>query len=177
MPTNASYLTPKGRVSYPNVFKKTSYGNSEPYYDLTLIFPPDTDLSAMQKIAEACALDRWGKLPPKLILPIQDCSERAETAGYDQGGVFIHFKNSKHAPGVMAPNMTPITENEGGFYAGCYARCSFKPFAWEYEGKRGVSFSLCNVQKMADGEPFGAGITDPYDEFEALPEEADSFLQ
>lgn len=163
--TQKSFTSPKGRVSYPSVYRTTKFGDGDPYYAITLIFDEDTDLSGMEKAITECAMNKWGKVPPKMVSPLVDCSEKADTPGYDHGGKFVHFKNSVNRPAVVDQRMAPIAEEDGKFYAGCYARVSYRPFAWEYESRKGVSLSLCNVQKVAEGEPFGAQATDPNDEF------------
>jgi hypothetical protein len=60
----------------------------------------------------------------------------------------------------------PIME-EGEFYAGCYARATISPYAYDKAGNRGVAFGLRNIQKIADGEPF-SGKSKPENDFDSL---------
>ena len=49
-------ISPKFRVSFPNVFKAVGFGTQEPKYSIQMLFPKDVDLSVMKKAADAaCA--------------------------------------------------------------------------------------------------------------------------
>ena len=79
-------LTPKFRVSFPNVFKAHSFNNSDPFYSITMLFDKDTDISALKKIANAAKKEKWGDKPPKgLRSPFRDGNEkesRTDPQGY-----------------------------------------------------------------------------------------------
>lgn len=75
--------------------------------------------------------------------------------GYGPGVVYFGA-SSKYKPGVVGGDKQALVE--GDVYAGCYVRASLVPFAFENAGNKGISWGLRNVQKMADGQPFGQGI-------------------
>ena len=61
-----------------------------------------------------------------------------------------------------------------GFYAGCYARAAITAFGYDRKGNKGVSFSLMHIQKVKDGEPFGADRGKPDDFFNKEKSGADN---
>jgi hypothetical protein len=64
-------------------------------------------------------------------------------------------------------------------YAGCFARAAIGAYAWEYKNakgavmKRGVSFNLESVQKLAEGERF-VKRSEPSDFFDAIDDGSDN---
>lgn len=163
----SNYLTPRFRVSFPNVFRpgKAMNAGEEGKYSITALFAKDTDLSVLKKAAKEAAEEKWGtdqsKWPKNLRLPFRDQGEK-EFEGYEPGCIFI-TATSKQRPGLVDAKVQDIIE-EKDFYPGCYARATVRAFAYDQKGNRGVAFGLQNVQKVADGEPLG-GRTRATDDF------------
>lgn len=180
-------LTPKFRVSYPNVFEaRQNEKSGEMEYSLSAIFPKGADLTKVQAAVSAAITEKWGvdskKWPKPLRLPFRKAEELAEIGedqnakrdaqgklvlpmGHEEGGVWLRLK-SKLQPGLIDANKEDIID-KNQFYAGCYARASVKAFAYDKAGNRGVSLWLQNIQKMGDGEPL-AGRPKAQDQFEAI---------
>lgn len=165
-------ITPKFRVSFPQVFKPKAFEDQEAKFSVVMLFDGKTDLKAMQKAADYAAIEKWGpkdswspKLKKKLKSPFRDGDEREDTEGY-KGKTFV-TATSKLKPQVIDLEHEPITEESGGFYAGCYAQASVIAFAYDTKGNCGVSFSLQNLIKVADGKPF-SGRKDAKDDFKDL---------
>jgi hypothetical protein len=170
--------TPIGRLSYPAVYKKAKFDGdtSEGAYQCTLLFPKGSDLSDLKKAAAAAMKSRYsGGIPKGFRSPFMDGDEPDED-GNDRGPecagqIVVKFKNRYRQPGVVGTKvgsdgkLTPLTEESGELYPGCWARASVQPFCWEFANKKGVSFLLINIQKTGEGEPFGGTITRPDDDF------------
>jgi hypothetical protein len=77
--------------------------------------------------------------------------------------------SSKTKPGIVDQNVNPILD-QTEVYSGCYARVSLFAFPYDFAGKKGVSFILKNIQKMADGEPFGSSSR-AEDEFDQVADD------
>lgn len=160
-------ITGEFRVSFPAVFKPQAFEGQEPKYEVTMLFPKDTDLSALEAAAEAAVADKWPdekKRPKNLRMPFTD----GDTKDYDgyEGNVAIKAK-TKTKPGLVDRAKKPITD-ESEFYGGCYARASVVAYAYDMAGNKGVAFALNNVQKLRDGEPFGSRSNADSD-FDDLP--------
>lgn len=179
-----SFITPLGRVSYPNLFKAKvdSFDSSKSYYSVDLIFPKSKDLktcplNSLRNEIEKAIKEKWPKRPPILTLPIKDGDGLKPQAGtpYDEayhGCWFITLKN-KRRPQVVDSQLRQITD-ETLIYGGCYGHASYQLYAYDNKGKKGISVSLNNFQKVRDGEPFGGGGTQAENEFEVQAEEADN---
>ena len=153
--------TPKFRVSFPAVFSKRKIEgqtDEQAKYSIQMLFKKTDDITVLKNAVRAAVIEKWGadqtKWPKGLILPFRDGTEK-DYDGYGPDVIFVSA-SSKMKPGLVDQNVQPIIE-PSEFYGGCYARATINAFAWEYMGKRGVSFGLRNIQKMADGEPFGGG--------------------
>jgi len=72
-------VTGEFRVSFPSVFKATSFEGQDPKFGLTMLFPKSTDLSKMEKAAEEAIEEKWGnKRPKKLAMPFKDGDDKIE---------------------------------------------------------------------------------------------------
>lgn len=162
--------TPKGRVSFPHVFKAHSgFEGQKEKYSLTLLIPKATDLSEMKRAAFAAATRKWGpkeqgKWPRSLRMPFRDGDEKSHLEGYT--GHWILSLSSDQRPGLVDKDSAPIVD-DGTFYAGCYARATVSAFAYDKGGNRGISFGLQNLQKLGEGEPF-SGRKRAEEDFDAV---------
>lgn len=152
-------ITPRGRVSFANVFKpKFNELNNKNEYSLDLLFPKTQDISSIKNEIRRVIADKWpGKEMRGLRLPIKDGdglkqNGSAYPAEY-HGHVFITFK-SEQQPGLVDAQRQPIIDpNE--FYSGCYAIVHYRATAYDHQANKGISLWLNNVQKVAEGEAFG----------------------
>lgn len=159
-------ITPKFRVSYPNVFAaKKNDLNGKDEYSLVALFAPGEDLSTLKAAAKAAIVEKWGadqsKWPSNLKSPFRDQGEKEKSGvmpdGYVKGATFITLK-SNQKPGLVDGNRQAIID-PSAFYAGCYARASVRFFAYDQKGNRGVSCSLQNLQKMGEGESLSGRVS------------------
>lgn len=158
-------FTPPFRVSFPNVFRPSSYNGGEPKYSLSMLFYPANfneqakkAWAEMGRIADEAALEKFKKrikdLPDNFRKPMRKGEEKAHLDGYGPGCMFASA-SSKQAPGVVDRNREDILEQD--FYPGCWARASVTAFAYDNKGK-GVAFGLHNLQKLGEGENFSGRI-------------------
>jgi hypothetical protein len=164
--------TKKFRVSFPHVFKAQTTPSGEQRFSLVMLIPADdkVTISDLQKLAKAAAYEKWTKeavdsKKVKINWPMRDGEEKADQYDGYSGMVFA-TASSKNKPKVVDKNVDPILD-ESEFYAGCYARAAVNAYAWEWKGKKGVSFGLINVQKLAEGERFGFA-SNPEDDFDVV---------
>jgi len=159
-------ITPRGRVSFPDLFEATKFEGGELRYRVTLLFPKDTDLTKLRNLANAAVLKKWPdkSTRPKLSGPFLDGDEYTY-AGFP-GHTFIRL-TSKQRPGVVDVNRERINPEDESMYAGCYAHASVNAFTFNKAGNAGVRFGLNNIQKLAEGEPF-TGRSTPEEDFEPV---------
>lgn len=152
-------LTGEFRLSFPALFEPKLMEGSPPgtiaKHSATMLFPKATDLSAMKAAAVAACEKKWGadktKWPKGLRTPFRDGDEK-EYDGYKD----MLFVNASSAtkPGIVNQAVKPIID-PAEIYAGCYCRATVAAYAYDKSGNKGVAFSLHNIQKLRDGEPFG----------------------
>lgn len=164
-------LTPKFRVSYPNVFKaKRNELSGKDEYSVVALFTKDTDLAGLKatvvKVLEAELGADQKKWPKNLKLPFRDQGEKKKTtdegkeilpSGHVEGAIFLNLK-SKTKPGVVNAQVEDIID-EAEFYAGCWARASVNAYYYDAAGNKGVAFGLVNIQKVAEGDPLSGRTT------------------
>lgn len=146
--------TPRGRVSFPHVFKPhAAEEGQEAKYSLTLLFPKNVSLKEMEVAATNAAIEAWGadkkKWPRGYKWPFRDGDTREDYEGYP-GHIFVAAR-SKKRPGLIDGQKNAILDEEA-FYPGCYAKATLIAFAYKKSGNVGIAFSLQNIQKLGDGE-------------------------
>lgn len=191
MGTNAkktkNVITPKGRLGFPNVFEAHSVNGGEAKYSALIAFPPGTDISELKKAAFAKAKEFFGEdkakaLLDKKMLKLPFRSDDAAEKGFPEGSVYINV-TSKRKPHVVHSwpgkdgKPAEVTDQDE-IYAGIDCRMSLRPFAYDKAGNKGVSFGLCNLQKLGDNERLD-GTPAGKDEFDCTddrPVELDDIL-
>jgi ssDNA-binding protein len=165
MVERVAVYTPPFRVSFPNVFRSSSYNGGEAKYSLVMLFYPANFNEAHKKawrevgrIANEASIEKFKKplkeLPDNFRKPFRKGEEKAHLDGYGEGCIFF-TASSKQAPGVVDRNKATVLEQD--LYPGCWARASVTAFAYDNKGK-GVSFGLHNIQKLGEGESFSGRI-------------------
>lgn len=114
----------------------------------------------------------WGgKFAPSFKTPLRDGDTERDTEMYPQykGHYFVNL-NSYNKPSVVDSQMKDII-NKSELYSGCFGRASMVPSAYHVDGNKGIKFYLNNVQKLAEGEPLGSGVSTPADDFTVVEED------
>lgn len=166
--------TPVFRISFPNLYKPTSYKNSKEEYSVTMIFE---EPELLKELKAACLELRQKQWPNKtnwegIATPFKDGSRKAHLAGYGFGKVFAKAKRdgAQGPPTVVDRGVNVIPADQAHIvYAGAYAIASVHPYTWEGPDGPGMSFNLNNLQFVKNGEPFGASAIDPKADFTPLP--------
>jgi len=180
--TDTKIITGKVRLSYCKIFNPEPDDNGEPKYS-TAILIPKTDKVTLQKIkaaveaAKEAGKGKWGgKIPPNLKTPLRDGDAEKDTDEHPEykGHYFLNA-TSRQKPGIVDKQLNEIIDSTE-VYSGCYARVSLNFYAYEAKGNRGIAAGLNNVQKMADGEHLGGGRSRAEDDFDAIEDDEDDYL-
>ena len=152
-------ISPKGRCSYPHLFKPSAFqGEGEPKFSTGIMIDKKAsgtkDFIAKIKAAQEAALkDLYGAKFP------QNLERWGITDGDDLDDPVMHGNwivkaTSKNRPAVIDATGTEILD-ELSVYGGCYGRINFCAKAYGTAAKGGVTLELNVFQKIGDGEAFG----------------------
>lgn len=174
-PSATKVVTGKVRLSYAHLFEPFSnIPDQEPKYSCVILIPK-SDKATVKKIfaAQAAAAELGkstkfgGKIPANLASIIKDGDEEADLErNPEYEGHYYMSVSSKTKPGLVDQDVNPILDSTE-LYSGAYARVSINAFPYTFGTKKGVSFGLNHVQKVADGEFLG-GRTKAEDDFDAI---------
>lgn len=183
------FVTPLGRISFPNVFKPKAFEeDDEPVYDTSILIPlkkgqtfeqaikKDPRFKPIRLAIKAAKIAKWGddesKWPRKIHISVfKDGNDWVDQEGYKNTVVFTPRNRSR--PQIVDQKLQPITEEDKTFYAGCFALVACRAYAYEYgKVKKGVTLSLESIQKHSDGKRFD-GRLDAGEVFEELEDTSD----
>ena len=167
-PTSTRVTTPEVTLSFPHLFEPDGFEGQDKKHSVSMLFDSEHDLEGLKNVADIAARKKWGdNIPTKLESPFKSGDDK-DPEKYPEyvGKMYVTDKRKAGDPPAVVDNeLNPIL-NRKEIYGGVRARVAVSAYAWEYMGKKGVSFYLGNVQKTADGEPFGL-VTSVEDDFEA----------
>lgn len=161
------------RLSFPALFKpkvNKLEPDKDPKFGASLILDKKADASqidALRNAVRAVALAQWPKGIPKTVkFCVRDGSEK-ETDGYGDGVIFLNATN-QHRIGVVDRDMTPLVEEDGKPYAGCYVNAVIRLWAQDNNFGKRINAQLQGVQFSRDGEAFGDKPFNPQENFRPL---------
>ena len=171
--TKNEIVTGKVRLSYVNLIEPRINDDGKKAYDVSVMVKKD-DRETLDKINAAIAFvksdkaskSKWGgKIPANLKMPLHDGDvDREDDEAY--AGCWYFSCKSNRQPGIVGPNLEAIIDPEE-IYSGIYAKVNIRFYPYAVSGN-GIAVWLCNVQKLADGEPLGASSRKAEDVFSSF---------
>lgn len=164
-------ITPKCRLSYPNLLEPREDQQGKPWYSAQLVFEKGTDLSAIKAAILETAKEKFGDKAADMLrtgrlkTPLRT---DWEAKGYPEDSTFFSCK-TRTRPDIVGPyagadgKPKPWTED---IYAGIYARASIGFYFYPQQGG-GIGAGLRNVQILGGGDHFDGRLS-ASDEFEAV---------
>ena len=153
-------------------FKTEQYaGEDTEKYAATFLIPK-SDTKTVTAIEQACKqalVEKYGegKVPKGFKMPLVDGDDK-EYQGYDN---CVCIKaNTKNRPTLVNRDKTPIVEEDGILYGGCYVNASIDIWVMDNSYGKKVLASLNAIQFVKDGESFGTK-SDGADDFDDLDDE------
>lgn len=178
--------TPLGRFSYPSLINpsKPEGSDGDPTYNVTLIFPSDTNLDDVKAAIRSAASDKWSEDKLKALIkadkfrnPIKPNSLRTDDdgkpyAGYeDQDGFHLTAKAYSNDKYVIVDKDRQVIGPEL-VVAGYWGKAIVNFVAYDKAGNQGVTAYLSGIQVCKKDETFGSAVAASVDEFDE--EEGDS---
>lgn len=163
------------RLSFPSLFNTEVYGgaDTEKYAATFLIPKSDKTVQAIESACQQALKEKYGdKIPKGFKMPLVDGDDKE----YD--GYANHYSikaTTKKRPTLINRDKTPIVEEDGIIYAGCYVNASIDIWVMDNSYGKKVLASLNAIQFAKDGEAFGSGGGNAADDFESLDDDDDAF--
>lgn len=179
MKTKLKYV----RLAFPNLFKATAIGDGEASFSAAFIIVPGTETAKTLKAAvEAVAKEKWTDKAEGVLKELRGKGRvcyKEEPLSKD-GEVYNGFEgmhslnaSNKARPTICNRDKTPLTEQDGLPYAGCYVNVVLDIWPQDNSFGKRVNCTLSGVQFAGDGEAFGGGRPASMDDFDDLDEGAD----
>lgn len=169
------------RLAFPKLFKAEQVnGEGEPKFGAAFLLPPNHPaIAELKKAFDAVGSAKWGEKWPSVKkqletsdkLALHNGDTKTDLDGYE-GNFFVNAASTTR-PLVIAADKTPLTQEDGKPYAGCFVNASIELWAQDNKFGKRINASLRGVQFYRDGDAFtGGGVADA-DEFEDVS--ADEF--
>ena len=164
-----------------NLFKAgvVSAGDKPAFGCSFLLKKDDPQVKAIQATLKAVAVEKWAAKGEALLksltagdkVCLRDGDLKAQYDGFE-GSYFIGAR-SKTAPLVIDRDRSPLTEDSGKPYAGCYVNCSIDIWAQDNQYGKRVNATLKGVQFFGDGDAFVGSAPASADDFDDLADQGD----
>lgn len=164
------------RISFADLFKKGSFNGEETKYGATFLLNKEEHADSIAEIkaqiADLVKTSLKGAKVPADKLCLRDGDE-VEYDGY--AGCFSIKCSTKKRPIVIDRDRSPLTEDDGKPYGGCYVNASIDLWVQNNAYGKRVNSTLLAVQFAKDGEPFADGSTGDVNDFDMLDDDDDMF--
>jgi len=170
------------RLAFPVLFEaKTVNGEGKPAFSASfLIDPADPQTKVLNDAIEQVAKEKWGAKADAILkqMRAQDkvCLHDGDLkSNYDgfPGNLYVSSRSATR-PLVIDKDKTPLSEQDGRPYAGCYVNASVELWPQDNNYGKRVNASLRGVQFYRDGDAFAGGGAASEDEFDDIAEGADA---
>ena len=177
------------RLSFPQIWKAVGFNESTPVdqhkYSATFLIEKgsENDKKMQQAIVDA-ANAKWGKKADTILAQIRGNTNKfayqdGDLKEYDGYAGHMSIKAStKSRPLLVDKDRTPVVEDDGVLYAGCYVNAVVSVYAYDVSGNKGITAALVGIQFSRDGDAFGTSKPTADALFEDLTEgsEAADFI-
>ena len=173
------------RLAFPVLFEaKTVNGEGKPAFSASfLIAPNDSQVKDLNQAIDQVAREKWGAKADTILkqmraqdkVALHDGDLKANYDGFP-GNLYVSARATTR-PLVIDKDKSPLTEQDGKPYAGCFVNASIELWAQDNNYGKRVNATLLGVQFVRDGAAFAGGTTASDDDFEDLSaDEADSLM-
>jgi hypothetical protein len=159
------------RLAFPSLFKPQAFEGGTPSFGASLLMA--TNHKAVAEIRKAfttLAKEKWGPKADAVLKSLAATDKLCLRSGdtkeqYDgfAGNMFLSAR-SKVRPLILNTDKTPLSEEDGKPYSGCYVNASIELWAQDNKFGKRINAQLRGVQFLRDGDAFGGGGSPASDE-------------
>jgi len=163
--SNYKFKLKNVRLSFPSIFKRSTFDSKEGKFEATFLISKEQQKDLIKEIEAKIALiqkDNKAKVSPDKI-----CFKDGDFVDYDGYEGHMSIKaGANRRPTVIDRDKTPLVEDDGKPYAGCYVNAVLELWYQDNSYGKRVNCNLLGIQFSKDGDSFGAGDTDVTDDFD-----------
>jgi hypothetical protein len=162
------------RLSFPSLFQKAQFDGVETKYEATFLLDKVKHAASIKEIEEAIAAKIASELKGAKVPGDKLCLRDGDEVEYDGYAGHMTLKAStKKRPLVLNKDKSPVTEDDGIVYSGCYVNAIVDLWVQNNNYGKRVNATLLGVQFAADGDAFtsgGSGVSvDDFDDLDNVP--------
>ena len=158
------------RLSFPSIFQRASFNGEQGKFEATFLLNKETQadqIAALEKAIDTAIAEAKVKVPSD-----KRCLKDGDEFDYDGYAGHMAFKASTNRrPTVIDRDKTPLAEDDGKPYAGCYVNAIVDIWVQNNSYGKRANGNLFGIQFFKDGEAFGAGDTDVTDDFDDMDDD------
>ena len=165
------------RISFPSLFRKATFSGEETKFEGTFLLDKQEQADQIEKIEaeiEALIKDKLKGIKLKADKICLKDGDDIDYAGY-AGNMSIKASSAKR-PLVLDRDRSPLSEEDGRIYAGCYVNAVVELWAQNNQWGKRINANLLGVQFYKDGEPFSDGVVATADDFDAFTDDEEDFM-
>ena len=167
------------RLSFPEIWAPKAFNEGQaPKFSCNFLLDKESDkaqiASFKKAIKEAALAGFKGEIPTGLKICINDGKDKSYD-GYENA-MYISCA-SRLRPQVIDRDRTPLVEEDGRPYAGCYVNAAISFWIQDNKWGKRVAANLNALQFVKDGETFGAGGIKAETVFDDISSEQDADVE
>lgn len=179
---DGTFLVKNVRLSYPHLWKPWAKNPEKevPKFGAVLILPKDThreEIKHLIKHAQEMAVGTLKSKVPTDKLFIRNGDDQMKD---EYEGAFTISARETRRPTVIDRDKSPLVEEDGKPYGGCYVHALIRPWVQNNEHGKRVNAGLSAIQFYKDGEAFSAAapvdVDDVFDDEDDLDDGLDDDL-
>ena len=164
------------RISFPSLYKKGSFNGEETKFEATFLLNKEEHSESIADIKAQIAELVKTNLKGAKIAADKLCLRDGDDVEYDgYAGCYSIKCSTKKRPIVIDRDRSPLTEDDGKPYGGCYVNASIDLWVQNNAYGKRVNSTLLAVQFFKDGEPFSDGSTGDINDFDLFSDDDDMF--
>lgn len=171
----------KVRVSFAqSLFNPQKDDKGKKTYNCHLLIPnKGPDLVKVVETVKKVAIDKWGARGNETFKALMSSgktflhsgAEKPDYEGYD--GMMYLSVRSRIIPKLLNKDKTPVTEEQGTLYSGCYVYAILDVYPQDNNYGKRINCSIGGLMVVADGDALGASTKAKDEEFPDIADTGD----
>jgi len=160
------------RLSFPALFRKATFNGEDTKYEATFLINKGGQKALIAEIEKEIKVRISDDLKGSKLGPDKLCLRDGDDASYQGYAGHMSLKaSSSKRPLVIDRDKSPLTEDDGVVYGGCYVNAVVELWAQNNNYGKRINATLLGIQFSRDGESFSSGSTGSEDDFDSLDDE------